>query len=483
VRIVPVVLTCARNLDYVERFVSSWCLSDCDRLGPPVILLDVTTSPSLAPAYLELLLRLGPRDIAVHGPVHGMSQGDSVQDAAFAALSLAVRHLRDDERGVLFVEDDIIISSELPARVADLSIDPDAAFYTFYQPGDGYGGGAIPTSIVQSGRFFGTQCILLPTTSARLILDHRAEIERDHPPGYDLRWTRFLVGRGRVAYSSERSLVQHIGVESRLGCMTHRSNTFREELLVPMTTTREIAERMDDAYRGEGQPYTVSLPFDRQRMERIRDAVLELAGEDARDPHKRVLDVGCGLGGVVSYWPHRNIVGLEISAEAVAKARAAFPDATFEVGSIEELPRVGELFDLVCAVESIEHWADAPRGLDAVRSRLRDDGILVLTTPNRDSLHCRIARKLGLEAPYCSSDHVHEFGFDELLRTVTSAGFRLDRSRGVHLAPVWALEGVIGSALRRLTNDDEDVNEWLNAIGASAPPELCFIQCHRFVAT
>ena len=109
------------------------------------------------------------------------------------------------------------------------------------------------------------------------------------------------------------------------------------------------------------------------------------------------------------------------------------------------------------------------------------DGRLVLTTPNRDSLHCRISRKLGIgEPPYCAVEHIHEFGYEELIKTVEKAGFRHEIDRGVFLAPYWTCEKVFGHAIRKLTDEDAEINAWMHDIGACMPTQYAFIQCHRF---
>lgn len=248
-----------------------------------------------------------------------------------------------------------------------------------------------------------------------------------------------------------------------------------------MHDLKQIRAMMDKRY-ADGTAYKTSLPFDRQRGERIRTATLALA-ESLWSPIPRTLDIGCGEGGIASFWPHQNIVGVELSEVAVQKARKSFPDVDYRVSAIEDfrLTPEEEPFELVVAQESIEHWVDVDAGLAAIRACMAPGGGLVLTTPNRDSLHCRISRKLGIgEAPICSIDHVHEFRYQELIDRVTGAGFEHQRSAGVGLLPYWSMERVVGEEVRRLTDHDEEVNQWFNDIASFAPAEYAFIQCHAF---
>ena len=254
-----------------------------------------------------------------------------------------------------------------------------------------------------------------------------------------------------------------------------------------MPTVDDVKKMMDGLY-ASGRAYKTSLPFDVLRGEEIRAATLALAGPMA-DKSVRVLDVGCGEGGIASFWPHQNIVGIEISEVAVAKARKAHPAVDYHVMPVESLDDLEDgPFRLAVAQESIEHWTEVPNSLKALRRKIKSQppgfstgkGYLVLTTPNRDSLHCRMARKYGFEAPYCSSDHIHEFGYQELIDTVEAAGFKHVEARGVHLAPYWTI-GSMGPHARHLTDHDIEVNRWLNEIGRVVP-EYAFIQCHLFEA-
>jgi SAM-dependent methyltransferase len=250
-----------------------------------------------------------------------------------------------------------------------------------------------------------------------------------------------------------------------------------------MPSIDEVRSMMDKGY-ADGTAYRTALPFDLMRGERIRMATLDLAGKEALDAKVRVLDVGSGEGGIASFWPHHNIVGVEISQVGVDKAKRTFPTVDFRCSAIEEfkLSEGEEPFRIVVAQESIEHWTNVDHGLKAIRAAMAPEGRLVITTPNRDSLHCRISRKLGLgEPPHCSFDHVHEFSYWELIHKVEAFGFKRAESKGVGLLPYWTMERVFGHEIRRLTDGDYDVNAWMNDIGCHAPAEYAFIQCHRFV--
>jgi 2-polyprenyl-3-methyl-5-hydroxy-6-metoxy-1,4-benzoquinol methylase len=258
----------------------------------------------------------------------------------------------------------------------------------------------------------------------------------------------------------------------------------------------EIRAEMNKQY-AEGTAYADMVPWDVERMKQIHGNVLELAARPfgtyatvapGKNVHARMperpfgltLDVGCGQGGIASYWPRKDfLVGVEISEVAVEKAKKEHPTVDYHASAIEDFEYDKKL-DTIVAVESIEHWKSVPKGLDNIRKLIDDNGVFVLTTPNRDSLHARIGRKLGLPVPFCSHDHVYEFGFDELIALLHSHGFKVTRSLGACLMPYWALEREFGNKIRRMTDEDATIVKLLGEAGTNVP-HIAFVQCHACV--
>lgn len=235
-----------------------------------------------------------------------------------------------------------------------------------------------------------------------------------------------------------------------------------------------------NARYAQGEAYAYELLWDDLRTQEIHATIRKLASHSGGVPRDTglTLDIGCGNRGIAAHWPHQNIVGLEISSVAAAQYTAQYPGMECVVSPIEDFKDAKKRqFNTITAVESIEHWADVAHGLETVRRHLAPGGLFVLSTPNRDSLHARIGRKLGLDVPYCSHDHTHEFGHDELLSTLMRHGFHPVASQGVFLMPWWALEGEFGTRIRELTDSDPELLAWLLEAGRGVP-HLAFIQCH-----
>jgi GT2 family glycosyltransferase len=215
---VPVILSCDRNPDLTERFVSSYKTVSY-ALEQPIIVVDITASAKLSTRYLSLLESLAPRFVFVHSAVPGASMYDSIQDAADIALAVA---LQEPGELFLFLEDDIEFSAGFADRLRRTELPEDTGFVTFYLPGDGFG-----DSPFDCNRFYGTQCVLFPRAAVELLVQRRHEMNSTYLPGYDIRWSRFLAANGRLLYATERSFVQHLPALSRLhGHSTHQSRCF-----------------------------------------------------------------------------------------------------------------------------------------------------------------------------------------------------------------------------------------------------------------
>ena len=99
-------------------------------------------------------------------------------------------------------------------------------------------------------------------------------------------------------------------------------------------------------------------------------------------PETRVLDLGCGRGGVVElFWRDvRLAAGLDPDASSLAEHRShGLPVMR---GRGEQLPFTAESFDLVVSIWVLEHLRDPRVVLGEVRRVLRPGGHFVFLTPN-----------------------------------------------------------------------------------------------------
>ena len=127
------------------------------------------------------------------------------------------------------------------------------------------------------------------------------------------------------------------------------------------------------------------------RLGFIRDTVLRHFATASRHALAglKTLDLGCG-GGLVSAPLARmgaELTAIDASEEAIGAARAYAAQAglaiDFRCASAEALVAEGERFDLVAALEIIEHVADANAFLAAAQALVKPDGLLIVSTINR----------------------------------------------------------------------------------------------------
>jgi 2-polyprenyl-3-methyl-5-hydroxy-6-metoxy-1,4-benzoquinol methylase len=100
----------------------------------------------------------------------------------------------------------------------------------------------------------------------------------------------------------------------------------------------------------------------------------------------QVMDIGCGNGVITRRLGSMgfNVVGVDVSEKAIAKARSlnTYPNVTFEVKSAEELVAGGEKYKAIVCSEVLEHLHHPDQLLMVIRQILDNDGILIVTVPN-----------------------------------------------------------------------------------------------------
>jgi 2-polyprenyl-6-hydroxyphenyl methylase/3-demethylubiquinone-9 3-methyltransferase len=133
--------------------------------------------------------------------------------------------------------------------------------------------------------------------------------------------------------------------------------------------------------------------FNPVRLAYIRDAACRHFGRDARrlDSLKglRFLDIGCG-GGILSEPLARlgaDMVGADPAAANIAAARLHAAEAGLSVDyratTAEALAAAGERFDVVLAMEVVEHVADVSLFVELTGAMVKPGGLMIVATLNR----------------------------------------------------------------------------------------------------
>lgn len=152
------------------------------------------------------------------------------------------------------------------------------------------------------------------------------------------------------------------------------------------------------------------------RLAFIREAAQPLLKAGARGLQGlRVLDLGCG-GGIVSAPMARlgaAVTGADASPEAIAAARAYAAEAglaiDFRTATAEELAAEGARFDLVTALEIVEHVADVSAFVAACAALVRPGGKLIVSTINRTGKARALAITLAERVLGWAPEDTHQY--------------------------------------------------------------------------
>lgn len=187
------------------------------------------------------------------------------------------------------------------------------------------------------------------------------------------------------------------------------------------------------------------------RLAYIREAIDLHWGGDVRARHplagKTALDVGCGAGLLCEPLARlgAEVTGVDAAAENIGAARAHAQagglDVAYHAGELAQLPAA--TFDLVTAMEVIEHVADKGAFVHQLQERLADGGLMVISTPNRTArsklLLVEGAERLGMVPR--GTHHWQDFVTPEELRELlAAAGLEMSEPRGIAFSPMRGLE-------------------------------------------
>jgi SAM-dependent methyltransferase len=112
-----------------------------------------------------------------------------------------------------------------------------------------------------------------------------------------------------------------------------------------------------------------------------------LARTDLLKLEDKILEIGCGIGTVVNELSRKghDIIGIDISGEAIEYGRKKYGDIRLEVQAAEILPYEDESFNVVLSFDLFEHIAEIDKHISEVRRVLRPGGYYLFQTPNRYS--------------------------------------------------------------------------------------------------
>jgi SAM-dependent methyltransferase len=138
-----------------------------------------------------------------------------------------------------------------------------------------------------------------------------------------------------------------------------------------------------------------------------------------KDRRPRILDAGCGTGAnLMLLSQFGETEGVDVSPDALAFCRQRGLE-NVRLGTAEQLPYEDGRFDLVTALDVVEHIDDDVAGLREFRRVLKPDGRILLFVPTFMFLW-------GLQDDV--SHHRRRYRLPELRKVVEKAGFEVERT-------------------------------------------------------
>ncbi len=136
-----------------------------------------------------------------------------------------------------------------------------------------------------------------------------------------------------------------------------------------------------------------------------------------------VLDIGCGLGYLLSALNENyDKYGIESSEFATNYVKKNFTDINIKNGDYKSIGVFNKKFDVISLYHVIEHLKNPPEAIELIYKFLKNDGILIIGTPNTDSL---VAKAFGKNFRHFTYDHTCLYGKYSLTKLLTKNKFKV----------------------------------------------------------
>jgi SAM-dependent methyltransferase len=203
----------------------------------------------------------------------------------------------------------------------------------------------------------------------------------------------------------------------------------------------------DTSLPQEMQQHTYSLMYEVEGQHwwfygrrKIITSFIERIFPRKQTPTPRILDVGCGTGANLEMLGEfGDAEGVDVSADALSFCRQRGLDHV-RLGEAETLPYSDQSFDLVTALDVVEHLDDDLAGLREMYRVLKPGGHAMMFVPAFMFLW-------GVQDDV--SHHRRRYTMKQLKEKVTTAGFEIERATFANIT--FFMPTLIGRVLMRIT--------------------------------
>ena len=152
------------------------------------------------------------------------------------------------------------------------------------------------------------------------------------------------------------------------------------------------------------------------------------------NPNQRILEIGCGTGGLIAHLQPSYGVGIDFSTEMVARAKQHHPEIEYHQIDAHDLSSIDGQFDVIIFSDTVNDLWDVQRALEQVKKFCTPHTRIILNFYNYVwQLPLTIAQSLNLAAPMLNQNWLTTEDIDNMLRL---AGFESIRSTQEILWPL-----------------------------------------------
>jgi len=176
----------------------------------------------------------------------------------------------------------------------------------------------------------------------------------------------------------------------------------------------------------------------------------DLIRRDVRPgPDSRILEIGCGTGHnfeMLKRFGRVDALEVDAAARAIAETALGRPVLSAPLPELRDVPKTS--WDLICALDVIEHVDEDRASLRTMAGLLRPGGAILLTVPAFPWLW---------SAHDDANHHVRRYTRSTLRSTIAAAGLRIDAIGYFNslLFPIAAAKRMIGNATGATGSDDD----------------------------